>query len=84
MCEPPNGEYSEAKCKYCGQVTKFPNSPKHITAWNRRASLEKGHGLSKTQLKKELAKKGEQMPDFHRELESESTKKERQSAINTK
>jgi hypothetical protein len=80
LCEPPSGVYSEAKCKYCGEETKFRNSPKHVTAWSRRAKMEKGHGLTKTQLEKELAKKGEKMPDFPRVLESDITKKEREDA----
>jgi hypothetical protein len=80
MCEPPNGEWAAAVCKHCGEETKFRNSPEHTTSWTRRASLKKGHGLSKSQLEKELAKKGEKMPDFPRVLETDRAKKERENA----
>jgi hypothetical protein len=80
MCEPPNGVFATAVCKHCGEETKFRNSPKHVTSWDRRASLKKGHGLTKTQLENELEKKGEKMPDFPRVFESDTSKKERSDA----
>jgi|TARA_R110000737_G_scaffold46176_1_gene66193 hypothetical protein len=80
LCEPPNGEWAAAVCKHCGEESKFRNSPEHVTAWQRRANIEKGHGLSKSQLKTALDKKGELMPDYPRELENDITKKERVDA----
>ena len=70
VCEPPNGVFSKAVCKYCKEETKFRNSPVHTTAWSRRTNIQKGHGLSKDQLEKELERKGEKIPNFPRELEN--------------
>ena len=75
LCEPPNGEFSTAVCKYCGDETKFRNSPKHITMWSRKTKLPKGHGLTKTQLEKEMVERGEDMISLPRTLESDSTKR---------
>ena len=80
MCEPPNGVFASAVCKYCGEETKFRNSPEHITAWSRRANMKKGHGLTKTQLEDALEKKGDKMPDFPRTLESDAAKENRDEA----
>lgn len=77
LCEPPNGEFSTAVCKYCGDETKFRNSPKPFTMWSRRTKLPKGHGLTKTQLKKEMKERGEDMTSLPRTLESDKNRRER-------
>ena len=82
VCEPPNGEFSDAKCKKCGDETQFRNSfERKKWGWNgamHRNNGGKGHGLTKEQLEKKLSDDGVKLDPIPDGLfASNKTKKER-------